>query len=144
MKIIIALLAGMMIGFTSCTKTSSPTGSNTFLKATINGVPFNGTTCVWRYNNTYGDLSINGGSNYHNDTGFFPPYILLGIDNYSLDTGTFFSCIAGIDSGALYAATHSATIIITAKFPYIVGTFSFIGNDSTMVTNGSFKCKEVK
>lgn len=138
--------------FYSCSKKKNDSNTiPTSLTATINGTAFNGTTCIDSFfASTSGILSIGGGSGYDKDTGFAYPYIVMDITDYSGGMGAFYFYNGsggggGIVTGSYTSGAKSAlygTITITARTPYLTGTFNFTCLDSTKVA-GSFQGKQI-
>ena len=126
---------------TGCTKKSDSTPTYS-MKATINGVAFNGTGCY--AGSGSGSLLISGGIGASSTTLSYP-YIVLSVNTGYTGVGTYvFNSIANIaqvDSAAGSGAIGSyGTITITNTNP-LTGTFSFTCSDSTKVTGGSFVAK---
>lgn len=134
-----ALVIALLFVFTSCKKSNS---TKEFMKATINGSPFNGKTCF--YSDVDNPVNITGGT-FTDPVSSFPSF-RLGIRNFT-GVGTYpvgqYSATEGRGGAALdYAYGHgsssvSGKIVITSTYPF-KGTFDFVFADGTVVADGSF------
>ena len=151
----------IMAFYTACKKSNS---SGSYITATVNGVSFNRSNCVF-INDTgaFSTLDIFG-ANYNPAGGngvntFLFPMIKMNILDFT-GPGTYAitDTYRGNGGGNPFPTTPVAsgiyetgdttgspalygTITITATSPEVVGTFSFTGTDSTKVTNGKFTAK---
>jgi len=129
------LTAILLAGFSACHKSS---GTTYFVKTTINGMPYSASNCVASLvSDTVLGISCGNANVY--------PHIFLYISDYT-GAGTYplSSSLNGnfgsVDSSlsVMSVTSASGTITITKTSPAITGTFSFIGTDSIVVSNGKF------
>ena len=151
MKKCITLLA-MIVGCLSigCNKSSTapPTAPSYFMHATINGVAFNGTNCIFYQDPGYKFVILRGG--YFLGTTLSSvahPYISMDF-NYLKDTGRYAivtyhpNCTAGYDTDSISTSAVSGIVIITSiSDKLITGTFNLTMEDGITITDGSFSAK---
>jgi hypothetical protein len=114
-----------------------------FVKATINGQPFNATSAMSAMSGTR--ITLSGGVAAGATPGY--PTIVLSAGNYT-GAGTYDLGITAnygsLDSS--FTSTNQVlygTFTVTAVSPNITGSFSFTCFDSTKVTDGTFSCPKL-
>ena len=146
MKKLLTVLAIAAIGSASlfsCKKSDS-TSTTYSMKATINGVAFNGSSC---YGSTSsGALGLSGGTGTSSASMTFPFITFTissytGVGTYTLGTTGTTVNVATLDSTAVTAPVALyGSLVVTGTNP-LTGTFSFTCADSTKVTGGTFTAK---
>ena len=123
------------------------------IHATISGVAFNGTSCIFEkdpnYNNTSTSVIIYGGYFSGSTTASVNvPYIGIGFGNLPA-TGTYEITPRSSNCQAYYiAADTTIKIAVSGEVnitfisdKIIVGNFSFVTDDGTIISDGIFAAK---
>ncbi len=140
----LGVIAFAVLLIAGCKKAPDQTVDSGMMTATVNGVPFNASSCVERFSlGATEDYVITGygtdghtnividlkKSTYTSTTGdqILYPYLGTNWAKYEVSGGT------------MYSKTGKVTITSDSVGQAVSGTFEFTGLDGTAVTGGSFR-----